>query len=76
MVYPLLPRQMALLEETYTLHRYDLARDADEREEVLAAAGPASPLVVTASPPALLERLPNLRLVACSGVGSSRSTWP
>jgi len=71
--YPLLPRQMALLEETYTLHRLDLARDAAEREAVLAAAGPACTAMVVNGhvtvDRALLDRLPALRLAACSSAG-------
>lgn len=71
--YPLLPRQMAVLEATYALHRLDLARDAAGREAVLAAAGPVCTAMVVnghvAVDRALLDRLPALRLAACSSAG-------
>ena len=72
------PRQMAMLEETYTLHRLDLA-DAPSAS-CAAAAGPACTAMVVNGhvtvDRALLERLPTLKLVACSSAGFDRSTWP
>lgn len=72
-VYPLRPRQMAALHEAYTLHRLDLATDPTSREAVLAAAGPVCTVMVANGhvtvDSALLDRLPALRLVACSSAG-------
>lgn len=70
--YPLRPRHMEILEDTYTLHRLDLAQGA-ERDAVLdAAGGIASAMVVNGHvtvDKALLDRLPALRLAACSSAG-------
>lgn len=69
-VMKLLPDQMAELERTYTLHRYDLAEDKDallrevgERIEAVATTGGVG------FDAALADRLPNLGIVASSGVG-------
>ncbi len=71
--YPLRPAQMAELEETYVTHRLDLARDAAERDAVLAQAGPLCRAMVVNGhvtvDAALLDRLPALRLAACSSAG-------
>lgn len=68
--YPLRPRFMQELEARYTLHRLDLAPD---REAVLAQAGPLCTAMVVnghvAVDAALLDRLPALRLAACSSAG-------
>lgn len=70
--YPLRPRFMAELSARHTLHRLDLAEGA-EREAVLDAAGPvATAMVVNGHVTvdrALLDRLPALRLAACSSAG-------
>jgi lactate dehydrogenase-like 2-hydroxyacid dehydrogenase len=67
---PLLPRQMAMLEETYALYRYDLAHD---REALLERAGPLCTGAVTNGHFPLdggfAARLPALKIVACSSVG-------
>lgn len=70
LVWPNRPRQMAILEETYTLHRHDLAKDPDalvrevgERVTALATTGGKG------LKRDLIKKLPNLRLVASSGVG-------
>lgn len=71
--YPLRPRQMAALEETYTLHRLDLAKTEAERAAVLAGAGPVcSAMVVNGHvtvDKSLLDNLPALRFAACSSAG-------
>ncbi len=71
--YPLIPGHMPVLEETYTLHRLDLAKDAASREAVLAKAGPVCAAMVVNGhvtvDKALLDRLPALRLAACSSAG-------
>lgn len=70
--YPLRPRQMAVLEETYTVHRLDLLK-GDAREDLLAEVGPrCSAMVVNghvAVDDAFLARLPALKLAACSSAG-------
>jgi lactate dehydrogenase-like 2-hydroxyacid dehydrogenase len=67
-----LPRQMQMLAEAYTLHRYDEA-DAAGREAMLAAVGPRCRGVVTNGHFTLgrdlIERLPALEIVACSSAG-------
>lgn len=69
---PLGPRFMDLLEQRYTLHRLDTAQ-ADTRDAVLAGAGPlCSAMLVSGHFPvdgAFLDRLPALRLAACSSAG-------
>lgn len=70
--YPLRPRQMAVLEETYTLHRLDLAKGND-RNALLATAGPLCTAMVVnghvAIDEALLSKLPALKVAACSSAG-------
>ncbi|CAK7259760.1 MULTISPECIES: 2-hydroxyacid dehydrogenase [unclassified Shinella] len=70
--YPLRPRQMALLEEAYTVHRLDLLK-GDDREAMLAEAGPRCTAMVVnghvAIDDAFLARLPALKLAACSSAG-------
>lgn len=69
-VYPTLPRQMKMLEEAYTLHRYDLAA---EREKLLQDVGPRCAAMVTNGhfplDRAFIAKLPALKMVACSSVG-------
>jgi lactate dehydrogenase-like 2-hydroxyacid dehydrogenase len=68
--YPLQPHFMDDLGARYTLHRLDQATD---REAVLAQAGPVCTAMVVnghvAVDAALLDRLPALRLAACSSAG-------
>ena len=68
--YPLQPRFMDDLGARYTLHRLDQAAD---RDAVLAQAGPVCTAMVVnghvAVDAALLDRLPALRLAACSSAG-------
>lgn len=68
--FPLRPAQMKLLEESYTLHRLDLATDPDA---LLAQAGPVCRAMVVNGhyhvDKPLLDRLPALELVACSSAG-------
>lgn len=70
--YPLRPRQMEELERLYTLHRLDLASPAG-RDAVLAEAGPVCTAMVVnghvSVDGALLDRLPVLKLAACSSAG-------
>ena len=70
--YPLRPRQMAMLEETYAVHRLDLLAGA-ARDGMLAEVGPrCSAMVVNghvAVDDAFLARLPALKLAACSSAG-------
>ena len=70
--YPLRPRFMQALEDRYTLHRLDLAA-ADQREAVLAKAGPCCTAMVVNGhvtvDRALLDKLPALKLAACSSAG-------
>lgn len=69
-VWPNRPGQMAQLEESYTLHRLDLADDPDA---LLNEVGPRIRGVATTGGKgltrALVEKLPNLAIVASSGVG-------
>jgi len=69
-LYPTLPRQMALLEEAYTLHRYDLAADP---AALVARVAPTCEAIVTNGhcplERPLIEQLPKLRIVACSSAG-------
>jgi len=68
--YPTRPRQMALLEEAYTLHRLDLAAD---KEAMLAEVGPRCTAMLcnghVTVDEALLAKLPNLKIAASSSVG-------
>lgn len=70
--YPLRPRQMAMLEETYTLHRLDLAK-GEERDALLRKAGPICTALVcnghVTIDETLLSQLPALKLAACSSAG-------
>jgi lactate dehydrogenase-like 2-hydroxyacid dehydrogenase len=70
LVWPSRPRQTAILEETYTLHRHDLAKDP---EALVREVGKRIAAVATTGGKGLgrdlIERLPNLKLVASSGVG-------
>ena len=70
-VWPIRPEQMSELDRTYTLHRYDEAADKDAFLNGRAAAIRA---VVTTGGKGftadLLEKLPNLEIVASSGVGT------
>lgn len=69
-MYPARPKAMAQLEETYTLHRLDQAKN---RAAFLAEYGPRCVGIVTNGHSALtrddLEYLPNLQIVACSSAG-------
>lgn len=70
-VQHILPEQMAVLDRTYSLHRYDQAQDktallgevADKVRGVVTTGGKGFAA-------ALLEQLPNLEIVASSGVGT------
>ncbi|GHG23635.1 2-hydroxyacid dehydrogenase [Paracoccus aerius] len=68
--YPLRPRFMEELEARYTLHRLDQATDKDA---VLAKAGRVCTAIVVnghvAVDAAMLDRLPALKLAACSSAG-------
>jgi lactate dehydrogenase-like 2-hydroxyacid dehydrogenase len=70
-VWPIRPEQMAELDRRYTLHRYDEAADKDGFLNGKAAAIRA---VVTTGGKGfgadLLAKLPNLEIVASSGVGT------
>ncbi|MDF1632600.1 2-hydroxyacid dehydrogenase [Mycoplana sp. MJR14] len=70
--YPLMPRQMAKLEETYTTHRLDRLA-GDEREAMLAAVGHKCTAMVinghVAVDEAFLDKLPALKLASCSSAG-------
>jgi lactate dehydrogenase-like 2-hydroxyacid dehydrogenase len=70
LVWPNRPRQMAVLEESYTLHRHDLAKDP---EALLRDVGARIAALATTGGMGLkrelIEKLPNLKLVASSGVG-------
>ncbi|MDQ1899558.1 2-hydroxyacid dehydrogenase [Paracoccus sp. WLY502] len=68
--YPLRPRFLEALEARYTLHRLDQATDKDA---VLAHAGPLCTAMVVnghvAVDAAMLDRMPALKLAACSSAG-------
>lgn len=70
--YPLRPRQMEMLEKTYTVHRLDLLK-GEAREAMLAEAGPRCTAMVVnghvAIDDAFLARLPALKIAACSSAG-------
>ncbi|MBH0239482.1 2-hydroxyacid dehydrogenase [Methylobrevis albus] len=70
-VQPILPDQMAALDRTYRLHRYDSAPD---KAELLRGVGDRIRAVVTTGgrgfTAELLARLPALEIVASSGVGT------
>lgn len=67
---PLRPRQMALLEQRFTLFRLDRAADPDG---MIASIAPGCEALVTSGGTgldrALIERLPRLKLAASFGVG-------
>lgn len=67
---PLIERTMEQLEAAYRVHRYDLAPD---RDALVAELAPRLTAVATRGdyplPGSLLERLPNVRIVASSGTG-------
>lgn len=75
--HPLQPRFMDDLGARYTLHRLDQAAD---RDAVLAQAGPVCTAMVVnghvAVDAALLDRLPALRLAACSSAGFDMMDLP
>lgn len=67
---PVYPKQMAMLEKAYRLHRYDLAAD---KAVLLSQVGPLCTAAVT-NGHFLMDRelvagLPALKIVACSSVG-------
>ncbi len=69
-VVPTRPAQMKVLEETYTLHRYD---EADDRDAMLDDVGSKIRGVVTMGfrgfTREMLEKMPNLEIVAVGSVG-------
>ncbi len=69
-LYPIMPKQMAVLEKTYRLHRYDLAADKDA---FLAQAGKVCTGAVINGhfhmDRAFAAKLPAVKIVACSSVG-------
>ena len=69
-LYPARPKAMAQLEEAYTLHRLDEARD---KPAFLAEYGPRCRGIVTNGHASLtradLDHLPNLEIVTCSSAG-------
>jgi lactate dehydrogenase-like 2-hydroxyacid dehydrogenase len=71
-LYPTLAPQLAVLEATYTLHRYDLA-DAAGKEAILDGPGKGCQAIVTNGHAiltrAMIARLPALKVVACSSAG-------
>lgn len=71
-LYPTLKPQMAVLEASYTLHRYDLA-DAAGKEAMLDGPGRRCQAIVTNGHAvltrAMIDRLPALKVVACSSAG-------
>lgn len=71
-LYPTLPPQMQVLEQIYTLHRYDLA-DADGKPALLERVGPLCRAAVlnghTPLTREMLAHLPALQVVACSSAG-------
>jgi lactate dehydrogenase-like 2-hydroxyacid dehydrogenase len=70
LVWPNRPRQMAMLEEIYALHRHDLAKDP---EVLVREVGARITALATTGGKGLkrdlIEKLPNLKLVASAGVG-------
>lgn len=70
-VWPNRPEQMRILEQRYRLHRLDLAADPDAL--IVEVAGKVRALVTSHGgglTAALVDRLPNLEMVASSGVGT------
>jgi len=72
LVWPNRPEQMAMLDDAYHLHRYDLASE-EGRVSMLDEFGDQIRAVVTTHggglEKSLIDRLPNLEIVACSSVG-------
>ena len=70
LVWPNMPRQMAMLEKSYALHRHDLAKDP---EGLVREIAPRITAIATTGGKGLkrdlIEMLPNLKVVASSGVG-------
>jgi lactate dehydrogenase-like 2-hydroxyacid dehydrogenase len=68
--YPTLPRQMKMLEEAYTLHRYDLS---NQKDALLRDVGPRCTAMVTNGhfplDRSFIAKLPALKIVACGSVG-------
>lgn len=71
-IYPTLAPQMQVLEQLYTLHRYDLADDAG-KAAMVAGVGQHCQAIVTNGHAVLtremIAQLPALRVVACSSAG-------
>lgn len=69
---PTLPRQMAILEQRYTLHRYDQV-NPEEREAFLKSVGARCIGMVASGHFPLnrefIEHIPAMKIVACSSVG-------
>jgi len=69
-IWPNEPRQLAMLEVTHTVHRYDLSKD---RDALLGEVGERIVGIVvnaaTGLKAELIERFPNLKVVASNGVG-------
>jgi hydroxypyruvate reductase len=70
LIGPLVPDTMAQLDAAYTVHRYDLAADKDA---LVARLAPHLRAICTRGdyplPGALIERFPNVKLIASSGAG-------
>nr|WP_321458044.1 2-hydroxyacid dehydrogenase [uncultured Cohaesibacter sp.] len=69
-VVPLRPDQQSQLEDAYTLHRYDLAEDKDAfldevGDKIVAAVASGGRSLQRPQ----IEKLPNLKIIASSGVG-------
>jgi len=69
-IWPNRPRQMAMLESAYQLHRYDQSADP---EQLLETVGDRISAVITSGVKGLsrhqINQLPNLKIVASTGVG-------
>ncbi|GGB78501.1 hydroxyacid dehydrogenase [Marinobacterium zhoushanense] len=71
-VCPNRPEQMQMLDETYRLHRYDLASPEEKEVMLREVASKISAVVTTHGggfESSLLDRLPNLEIVTSSSVG-------
>ncbi|TYL48934.1 2-hydroxyacid dehydrogenase [Marinomonas sp. IMCC 4694] len=69
---PCRPEQFALLEQRYRLHRYDLADSAGKTHILEQFASSIRAVITTHTggfPEALLDRLPNVEIVAVASVG-------
>lgn len=77
--YPLMPRQMAKLEETYTTHRLDKLA-GEERTAMLTDIGHKCTAMVinghVAVDEAFLDKLPALKLASCSSAGYDKMDVP